>query len=486
MLAKFNKFLAELFKYPEEFIKNNLTNIYTRKSKIDINDTLFYRFRYIFDDKSNTFESITSSINFNKSLNNLKFKCFTRSGIYKKEKYIPSLLYNQMYNKIKEYYNDNFGLNDVIIAIDGVYSNTNLLHNGKIETCMNLGFYDISNGIPIDVHFTGAGKKNNECISLKKYINDNLNYFKGKTIICDRAYYCFSFFNFLVDNNINFIIRLRDNAFDNKINDKSKHFNEYIKIKNNDKIKVITNKFNTSKLVVDDTNSKTKIEKETVVKLLTNLSTLEDDKILELYKNRWNIEEFYKQLKHNFKFQNLIEHKEESYKKNIYSSLIMVLIKQILLKCYEREQNFANKKIVGKKKDKEIKIIKSINENLLINGIKEELLKPIIYKKLNENILKNYLKTYVKIEINEIGRHYERKSKRPFTKWYVKQYHDIYKIRKKCLEEEISYYLKNNENELVNKLKLKRKELNKEYKKLKSEIKENIKISTKDEVKKKT
>lgn len=44
MLYKFNKFLAKLFKYPEEFIKNNLTNIYTRKSKIDIDDTLFINY----------------------------------------------------------------------------------------------------------------------------------------------------------------------------------------------------------------------------------------------------------------------------------------------------------------------------------------------------------------------------------------------------------------------------------------------------------
>lgn len=40
-------------------------------NKIDINDTLFYRFRYIFDDKSNTFESITSYVAFAPNLQRL-------------------------------------------------------------------------------------------------------------------------------------------------------------------------------------------------------------------------------------------------------------------------------------------------------------------------------------------------------------------------------------------------------------------------------
>jgi IS4 transposase len=33
-----------------------------------------------------------------------------------------------------------------------------------------------------------------------------------------------------------------------------------------------------------------------------------DNDIINLYKNRWSIEEFYKQLKQNFKFQNLCEY----------------------------------------------------------------------------------------------------------------------------------------------------------------------------------
>jgi hypothetical protein len=249
---------------------------------------------------------------------------------------------------------------------------------------------------------------------------------------------------------------LRDKAFETDVKKGSKHFKEYTKIKNNSNIKVITETFKTSKLAVNDTNEINTIEKETTVKLITNLKSYDNGKILELYKSRWSIEEFYKQLKHNFKFQNLKEHKEESYNKNIYSSLTVTLLKQILLKCYENNKDFKNKTIVSKSKDKEIKVVKSINENLMIKGIKEELLRKLIYGKLNAQLLEIYLDSYIEINVNEINRHNERKSKRPFTKWYVKQYHDIYKIKKKCLDEEIKYFLKSDNNEIVKELKQKR------------------------------
>ena len=125
-------------------------------------------------------------------------------------------------------------------------------------------------------------------------------------------------------------------------------------------------------------------------------------------------------------------------------------------------------------------IKQKINENLIHSGIKNNLLEYLIYGKINKEIIETFLKCYISIEYSKEGRHYERKSKRPFTKWYIKQYHDIYKIRKKCLDDEIKFYLKHNDNEAVKELKNKRKELNKEYKKLKQQIKENIKNNSKD------
>jgi hypothetical protein len=41
-----------------------------------------------------------------------------------------------------------------IFAIDGTYSNTNINRKkGKIQTSLNMGYYDIKNNIPIDITF---------------------------------------------------------------------------------------------------------------------------------------------------------------------------------------------------------------------------------------------------------------------------------------------------------------------------------------------
>jgi hypothetical protein len=166
-MKKICNFLNKLFYSPKEFIINNNLNTNIRKSKISLEDSIFYRFNYIFNCNSNTLESITSSINFNKYKDNKKHKYFSRIGIYKKEKILLYQLYFNILSELETYYYNNFKGKNIIIAIDGVYSNTNLLHNGKVETSMSLGFYDISNSMPIDIHFTGEGKKNNECLVLE-------------------------------------------------------------------------------------------------------------------------------------------------------------------------------------------------------------------------------------------------------------------------------------------------------------------------------
>ena len=167
-LFKINNFFAEFSKFPEVYLKRNNINFIERKSKISLHDSIMYRFRYVFEDKTNTFQSITSLINYNNAITNNEHKYFTRTSIYKKEKKLFSNLYKELFTKTKKFYDELFGLNSSIIVIDGVYSNTNINKNGKVETAMSLGFYDNVNCVPINIHFSGEGKKNNECITLRK------------------------------------------------------------------------------------------------------------------------------------------------------------------------------------------------------------------------------------------------------------------------------------------------------------------------------
>ena len=70
VLLKINNFFNNFSKFPEEYLKEKNINFIERESKIKLNDVIFYRFRYIFEDKSNTFQSITSFINCNNAINN--------------------------------------------------------------------------------------------------------------------------------------------------------------------------------------------------------------------------------------------------------------------------------------------------------------------------------------------------------------------------------------------------------------------------------
>ncbi len=71
-----------------------------------------------------------------------------------------------------------------------------------------------------------------------------------------------------------------------------------------------------------------------------------------------------------------------------------------------------------------------LNESLLIKGIFDQLLLDIINGNLTSTKIKNFIDTYCIHIKNELNRTFERKSLIPFTKWYVKKYHSVYKYTK--------------------------------------------------------
>lgn len=172
------------------------------------------------------------------------------------------------------------------------------------------------------------------------------------------------------------------------------------------------------------------------IKIISNLNIKEfsDDNIFNLYKNRWTIEEFYKQLKHNFKFQIMKEYNDKSYLKNIYLQLTFLLLKNILIETYKSENNNKIKKtIINKNKNEQLDVKIKFNENVILKGIKDILLKDIFYEKLSPYKFLNFMTNYFKLYSNKVNRSFERKSKIPFTKLYVKKYHDVFKAKSKDL-----------------------------------------------------
>ena len=72
-------------------------------------------------------------------------------------------------------------------------------------------YYDVSNNVPIDINFK-MNNCNNEVKLAQKWLNEYKNINKEFIIVADRAYFKYDFFKFLIDNDIKFVIRIRNNA----------------------------------------------------------------------------------------------------------------------------------------------------------------------------------------------------------------------------------------------------------------------------------
>jgi len=85
-----------------------------------------------------------------------------------------------------------------------------------------MGYYDITNDIPIDLTFEGCNKKNHELLTLINYLNEK-NLTNNCILILDRIYCKYEFVDYLIKNNYKFIVRFRNNCkFFNKIKEVKK------------------------------------------------------------------------------------------------------------------------------------------------------------------------------------------------------------------------------------------------------------------------
>ena len=448
---KFIKILNTIKPIFEKEIKDN-TKTFIYKSKITIEDLLLYRFNYI--EKGVTFSRVLGKIN-NDKLKENNNKIFKLNSISTKDNLIPSFIYKNIYNYLLVEFNKIFKFNNKIIIIDGTYSNTNIKHNGDVETSMSLIFYDPDNSLSLDINFTGGDKKNNEKIKLQEYILNNIDKFKNKIIILDRAYHCYDFFKFLNNNDIKFIIRMKDKD--------PKNINKMFETIKND-IKIYKHNCKNIKTVYDKDKKQIQKEKIEIVKLATNIKNFKEDKIYELYNKRWSVEENIKQFKSNFKFQVLNEHKEDNYQKIFYCELIEMLIKTCLIKLYNTKENI-NAKLKHQHNDN---VIFKLNENLIIAGIKDILIKDVINSSIDIDKINNIFKTHFIKHQNKTNRSNPRVSKIPFTKWYVKKYHELYKEKIKLCNNELKII------SVINKCDPKIIEIKKEILKLKKEKKEML------------
>ena len=417
-LTKLTNDINDLFKDSDKNIKKSLlnNNIKTRTGKLTYTDVLCYLFNYSFIDS--TKQSVVSNYNFDNNID------VNRTSFYKKELQIPLAFYNDIFFKIKKLLDKYLNKNNEqynVIAVDGTYSNTNINNDKQLETCLNMGYYDCTNQIPVEIEIKGMENKNKEIKSFVDYIKNNDFDSKNVILVFDRAYFSYDFINILNENKLNFVIRVKNNCL--CINDK-----ELIKTKINcNNVRFITHKSKRFITVKDKNDKDVNLEEVNECNLVTNLSNTnyDDDSIKNIYLMRWNVEVFFKLLKSNFKFACLREHNEntiEQYKKKYLIILIELYLIRLIEYVYDKHHKKNNE---NKKKNKYKYNIKN-NNTLMINGLKK-IINLIIKSSINYNCLNNYCICFIKKTntIKDISN--PRVSKIPFSKWYVKSYTNYYK-----------------------------------------------------------
>ena len=141
----------------------------------------------------------------------------------------------------------------------------------------------------------------------------------------DRGYYNYSWYDELTRKGINFITRQVSNACVEEIHSYYTGLDDtydYDIILGSDYSKNKTEFLYREILIFD--------KDENEVRFLTNIFNLPVQRILELYKMRWQIELFFKWIKQNLRIKHWIGHNENAIKIQLYSSLIAYVLIRLI------------------------------------------------------------------------------------------------------------------------------------------------------------
>ena len=236
-----------------------------------------------------------------------------------------------------------------------------------------MGYFDFTNKIPVNITFKGSENKNKEIASFIDDVNKNNIPTDNIIFVFDRAYYSEDFINYLDLNKYNYVIRVKKSClYLNKEENEEKIKKKRKKI-NNQNARFIKHEHSYKFNVRNRKNEVTQIEKTCSCYMITNLNNeYSDDKVKEIYRNRWSVEIFFKILKSNYKFDNLISHTEEKTKNQYNKQYLIILIQYYIIRIIE---NIFNKntddlnKHKFNKKNKNKYVVK-YNNALMTDGLK--------------------------------------------------------------------------------------------------------------------
>lgn len=411
--------------------KNSSVKMRDIKNGIKLLDALSYRYIYAF--KNITKVMSASTLNYR---NNEEFD---RQTYDSKEGNIPTFVYSDIFNDLCYNYNNNYVDSEtVVLGIDGTYN-----RDVNFDEILNMGLYDITNSIPVGLESFGKNHKNDEKQVIIDIISRDPSKFSSAILVADRAYYSYDVLKYLIDNDIKFIIRIREDAiFLNGKLDHPKNKSNSSAIYLRDKIRIISCNAIREKIIYPrDPNKKYKRNVKKTNKmtltirdnchLITNLldeELYDDATCLKLYKSRWDIEVFFRFIKHTYKFSKLTEKKKNAKLKSYFCILAIEMVIKIIIKKYllSQQKTMTNCKF---------------NHSNIVKGITDFFLMDLISGNVSHDDFLRFCKSYIHFVKIKNDRKYPHISKMPFSKWYVKQYSDnanlikiVNAIKNNCLD----------------------------------------------------
>ena len=165
---------------------------------------------------------------------------------------------------------------------------------------------------------------------------------KGSVIVADRFYNDFSLLNVWDSNQVSFVIRHKENlqytAIRENILPEDRHKNilidEVIELKAPKSKKAYPEKLR--RVAVWDE------ENEQTIEIITNQMTWTANTISELYKSRWQIEIFFREIKQNLHIKSFIGTTQNAVMIQIWTALITILILKALKAMAKHKWHLSN------------------------------------------------------------------------------------------------------------------------------------------------
>jgi hypothetical protein len=307
-------------------IKN--TNLYEKKTSV-YDGFVFHLYNSILN---STHEKTTSYLNINKDFKVSRQAYDKRSQLfnYNELKMINDNLFNKKSDK---------SIKESINYIDG--TNINIYDKKSKHGYKNIDILGCTNFNDNSFLFTDNININNKKSEIKLFYNlINTNPFdKNEIIVVDRYYFSNKFINICNKKKIRFIARIKSNSsaldkFRNYLSDINKKYNydpfNYKCNYNDSNIRIITFKSNNN-----------------YVHLATNIlnKSKNIDYFKKHYKDRWNVEIYFKHIKKNSSMNKITSHKLKTVNNIILASSINQLIIDRILSIYDKLNDNQNKKI---------------------------------------------------------------------------------------------------------------------------------------------